>query len=267
VIVLSRFQEKLLQDRYAEELAGANVVVSRNAIEPSFFSPEVPRNKRKPWVLYSSSPDRGLDVLLELWPAIRDRAKKAGVKAPQLHHTYAPVYHQFLAQGAFPHLAPFHAKLEELAEAAGEGIVAHTSLSQPDLAKLYSQAAVWAYPSWHTPGAAAFPEISCISAMEAQAGGAVPVYLDFGALQETVNYGRAIPPMTAGEPARLNTAWREAFVDAIVEVLEDGNKPEAMWGEIREANGEVYPGEGWGGVCREWQEAFLGAAAAAVPVG
>lgn len=253
VVVLSEFQRQLLTERYPFLAEHQGLTVSRNAIEPSFFG-EL-KTERKPWVVYSSSPDRGLDVLLELWPTIYERARTAGVLNPELHHTYAPVYHEYLAKGVFPHLAPFHAKLEELAEAAGPGVVAHTSMSQPELAALYSEAAVWAYPSWHTPGAAAFPEISCISAMEAQAGGAVPVALGFGALRETVVVGSLIAPMTAGEPARLNTAWRERFVDEIVDVLLNHDLPGMT--TMRERGREVYPGEGWTGVCREWQERFV----------
>lgn len=250
VVVLSEFQRTLLTERYPFLADHEGLTVSRNAIEPRFFGDL--KRERKPWVVYSSSPDRGLDVLLELWPEIRARAEKAGVEAPELHHTYAPVYHEYRRNGAFPHLAAFHARIEELSEAAGDGVVAHESMPQPELAGLYSQAAVWAYPSWHTSGAEPFPEISCISAMEAQAGGAVPVYLDYGALQETVNDGHGIPLMTAGEPKQLNTAWREAFVDAIVAVLAhdklDG---------LRRRNRGVFPGEGWGAVCREWQRQFV----------
>lgn len=253
ILVLSEFQRGLLTELYPFLAKHEGLTVSRNAIEPAFFGKLT--HKRKPWLLFSSSPDRGLDVLLELWPAIRDRAKKAGVKAPELHHTYAPVYHEFRRSGAFPHLAAFHARLEELAEAAGPGIVVHESMSQPELAKLFGKVAVWAYPSWHSSGAGPFPEISCISAMEAQAGGAIPVYLDYGALPETIGKGRPIPLMTAGEPKRLNTAWRERFVDEIVEVLASSPETGSRW---RLENRERYPGEGWGAVCQEWQEALLG---------
>lgn len=253
VLCLSEFQEQLLRERYPAELGNANIVLSRNAVEPAFYSRKL-KPRRKPWVAFTSSPDRGLDVLLELWPAIRDRAKKAGVSAPQLHHTYAPFYHQAREQGLFPHLAAFHRKIEQLSQDAGAGVVSHGSMNQPDLAELFQQAAVWAYPSWHTSGAVPFPEISCISAMEAQAGGAVPVYLDYGALPETIGEGWPIPLMTAGDPPRLNTAWRESFVDSIVEVL--AGKRDGL-DELRATNRERYPGEGWAAVCEEWLAEFL----------
>jgi 2-polyprenyl-3-methyl-5-hydroxy-6-metoxy-1,4-benzoquinol methylase/glycosyltransferase involved in cell wall biosynthesis len=261
ILVLSEFQRDLLTERYPHLAEHPGLAVSRNAVEPELF-PDAVATDREPWVVFSSSPDRGLDVLLECWPAIRGRAQEAGIDA-QLHHTYAPVYHQLRTQPGFAHLATFHAKLEELAEAAGEGIVAHGSMTQPELAELFAKAAVWAYPSWNTPSGGAFPEISCISAMEAQAGGAYPVCLDYGALRETVNIGELIPSITAGDPPRLSTPWREQFVDAVVAALEGGE----AYTKARVANRDHYPGGGWAEVCREWQGQFIGQASAPIIAG
>ena len=253
VIVLSRFQRKLLIERYPFLGDHDGLTISRNAIEPSFF-PKKLKTARKPWAVYSSSPDRGLDVLLELWPEIYKRAKAAGVRKPELHHTYAPVYRQFVASGAFPHLAPFHARLQELEAAAGPGVVAHEAMNQKDLAELFSKAAAWAYPSWHSSGAVPFPEISCISAMEAQAGGAIPVYLEYGALTETVNEGLGVPLMTAGDPPRLSTAWREQFCDLVVVALAGSEECDA----IRTYNRDCMTGAGWDRVAESWCEELLG---------
>ncbi len=253
IVCLSHFQAAHLLEKYPDvfgEGAKTPIVVSRNGIEPRYFAGA--GEHRRAIVAYTSSPDRGLDVLLELWPAIRDRAKAEGVRKPELHHAYAPVYARFLKQ--YPHLQAFHKRLEQLRADAGEGVVDRGHLSQRDVAELYGEASVWAYPSWNTPGAEPFPEISCISAMEAQAGGALPVCLSYGALTETVKVGVLVPPQTSGDPLRLSTAWREQFVGAIVEVLAGAD--DAHQEERREGRAAALE-LGWDGVVEDWEQRFL----------
>ena len=81
------------------------------------------------------------------------------------------------------------------------------------MAEQYRRAGVWAYPcSWR--------ETSCISAMKAQAGGAVPAVIPNGALRETVRFGFRTPytyddlaPGTSGQ--ELIAQWREGVVDLV----------------------------------------------------
>ena len=244
VLCLSDFQRDLLTDTYP--FLEDEIWVTRNGIEPAYF--KRPAAKRKPWVVYSSSPDRGLDVLLECWPEIRKAHPEA-----ELHHTYAPVYHAYREH--FPHLAVFHARLTELSEGL-EGVVSHGSMGQKDLAKLYGRSAVWAYPSWTTPTKEPFPEISCISAVEAQAAGCYPVCLEYGALRENVRAGTLIAP---DKPLRdrPSAKWRRDFVRAVCLALEltDADRRSATESARRWALER-----GWGGVAEEWIERFeLGA--------
>ena len=261
---MSHFQADLLREKYPDEdparvsiLDRTNVLVSRNGIEPRYFADAVV--DRKPIVAFTSSPDRGLDVLLECWPEISKRAAAAGVTA-ELHHAYAPVYAEMRER--YPHLKAFHRRLEQLRDEAGPGVIDRGHLSQPEVAALYSEAACWAYPSWTTPLNEPFPELSCITAMEAQAGGAIPVCLNFGALRETVYDGNLrIDPMTAGDPPRLNTAWRERFIDAIVDTLAN---PGQFVDSRRDARVKAL-GLGWDGVVADWMKAFCGLEARDLP--
>jgi 2-polyprenyl-3-methyl-5-hydroxy-6-metoxy-1,4-benzoquinol methylase/glycosyltransferase involved in cell wall biosynthesis len=232
-LVMSEFQSELLQEKYPFL---ENIYVTRNAIEPKFFDKEV--RPRKPIVAYTSSPDRGLDVLLECWPEIHKQVPEA-----ELHHCYAPVYHEMRQQR--PDLQQFHETIIELSKA--DGVVAHDPMTQMQIAELYQDAAVWAYPSWTTLSKQPFPEISCISAVEAQAGGAVPVCLAYGALRETVKSGaRIIPEIVDG---RLSDFWREKFIAAIVAELKalKGQKAGRKWALRQD----------WEKVCTAWEETFL----------
>lgn len=241
VLVMSEFQKKLLSDNN-DALKQANIVVTRNGIETDFYSPS-PTDPKKPWVVYSSSPDRGLDVLLEVWPEVVKQVPDA-----QLHHTYAPVYQQFKER--YPHLKEFHAHLEALS-ADLTGVVPHTHLNQQELADLFLQARVWAYPSWNTPHKEPFPEISCISAMEAQAAGCVPVFHDYGALKETVACG--LPVETDIEDDKLSEKWRSKFVEYIVEALTDDKVSNPITSIVRAEGASLD----WKGVADQWQKLFL----------
>ncbi len=125
-------------------------------------------------VTYSSSPDRGLDKLLSLWPTIRDISPAA-----ELH-----VYYGF---ETWRKLALLHGPQSQLARidclearlASTPGVVFHGRVGQVELAKSFLQSQLWLYPT-------DFLETSCISAMEAQAAGCKLVATRCGALPETV---------------------------------------------------------------------------------
>jgi 2-polyprenyl-3-methyl-5-hydroxy-6-metoxy-1,4-benzoquinol methylase/glycosyltransferase involved in cell wall biosynthesis len=250
ILAMSEFQKVLLRRRY-DFLQKAKVHVTRNGIEPKWFK-EAPKRK-KPWVVYSSSPDRGLDVLLECWPAI-----KKAVPDAELHHTYAPVYQQF-AQ-VYPHLQKLSARIAKLSEA--DGVVAHSNMGQRELAELFLASKVWAYPSFVTWADEWFPEISCISAMEAQAGGCIPVTSGYAALKETVVCGLTVEPAPLADlgvaEKATDATWQKRFTEAVVRAL----KSAPLLRECREKGREYALDLGWEGVADEWEQLFLSGAKA-----
>lgn len=172
---------------------------TRNGIEHGYFTGESqPRALR---VVCSSAPDRGLGVLLELWPQIR-----AAVPDAELAYCYYAVYDAVADQQ--PQVAAHLAEIRELA--AQPGVSYLGSLTQPQVADLMRSSLVWAHPSYSTLFACPFVETSCIGAMEAQAAGCLAVTSGWGALSETVEIGRVVD----GEP--LSARWRTGFVEAIV---------------------------------------------------
>lgn len=190
--------------------------------------------------------------MFEMWPAIREGAQAAGIKKPQLHFAYSPIYFAFKDSGAFPHLKGFHARLERLEAEAGEGLVNHGSLSQPELAKLFRESMVWSYPSFHTSGPCPFPEISCIGAKEAQAAGCIPVTLEYGALTETV-VGGDLLDLGQGIDQQLSATWKNRFSASCVHYLSDGDARREARKAIQERLGEID----WSGVVDDWQLRLL----------
>ena len=136
VLTLSGWHTRHVKGRYP--FLADKIVQTRNGVERSYFDP-LAWDQREPRVLYTSSPDRGLDVLLGLWPRVLEQVPDA-----ELHHCYADVYNRVADQD--PALAKFREGIRELAKQPG--VVSLPSLGQRDLAKLMCSSRVWAHPSW-----------------------------------------------------------------------------------------------------------------------
>lgn len=201
ILGLSRFHVAHLKGRYP--FARDKIRQSRNGLDLSLFQP-LPWEDRDPTILVTSSPDRGLDIMLEEFPRIRVEVPDA-----RLVHCYAQVYD--VVADKDPDVGRHRTRIRELAQQPG--VTSVGSLSQPDLAKLMCRSRVWAHPSWNTIAGQAFQETSCIGAMEAQAAGCLVVASNWGALPDTVKVGRRVnsdPP---------NARWRNAIVAECIDGL------------------------------------------------
>lgn len=199
VLVLSEWHRDHVATTYP--FIAGKLALTCNGVDNERFDPKA---TKKPQLVYTSSPDRGLDILLDVWPAVREAVPDA-----ELHHAYAPVYYEIAAQN--PSLMAFRHKIDVASSA--DGVVAHTSLNAPDLAKLFSESKVWAYPSWASPQGVPFHEVSCITALEAQAAGLVCVAPARGALPETLRSYHALPD----EPP--TDEWKALFTKQIIAAL------------------------------------------------
>lgn len=210
VVGLSDWHMDHLAGRYP--FLGSRLVKSANGIEHSLFHPR-PWEARKQRVLYTSSPDRGLDVVLSLWPRIREQAPDA-----ELAYCYPDVYDAVADQS--PQIAGHRDRIRKLS--GQPGVTRLGSLPQPTLAAVMCDSRVWVHPSWCTAHPAGdglvtespFHETSCIGAVEAQAAGMHVVASGWGALKETVRYGHLLD---VGDPR--DERWQDAFVTSVVEGL------------------------------------------------
>lgn len=227
VFVLSRWHEKHVGKMYP--FLRDKLRRIRNGITPEYFEGEQPEREKR--VLYTSSPDRGLDLLLEMWPEVLKEVPDA-----KLEYCYSAVYDAVAKER--PEVAEHAAKVAEMAKQPG--VTALGSLTQPQLAKLMRASLVWAHPSWATPHNMPFHETSCIGAMEAQAAGLLPVASKWGALSETVVAGRLI------NSKPLGPRWRAAFIREIIDGLTNPETQE--W--VQRRGPEVAADLGWDGVAR-----------------
>lgn len=196
------------------------IAVIPNGQDNSLFKGKV---KRDPYLLINtSSPDRSMDVLPELFKRVKERV-------PQAKLRWAYGWKNF--DDAF-HGDPLRMKWKDEIEAKikDAGIESLGKLPQKDVAGLYEEGTIFAYPS-------EFFEIDCISVKKAQAAGCIPVTTDFAAFDESVQFGVKI------HSKKDNTNWalpyqygfgitdekmKQAWVDAVVEILERGVSAKTM---------------------------------------
>ena len=204
IACVSEWHRATLIEHYG--LDPARVFVLRNAIAPCFeglFSSrdELARAKGSRLILsYTSTPFRGLDVLIHVFPEVRREFPDAELEVfssmkvyqqDEPGDTYAPLYHQCRVTPGIRYVG---------------------SLPQPQLAEELKSASILAYPN-------TFAETSCIAVMEAMAAGLRVVTTDLGALPETtMGFGALVSP-AAGQAGI--TAFLQRFLDRLKGVLRD----------------------------------------------
>lgn len=180
VICVSEWQKS----RFYEDLGVPleQLEVLRNGIAPAFEnmfrSPEelAKAKLRELRLAYTSTPYRGLAILLACFPAIRRRH-------PQC---WLDVYSSMQVDGKSA-AEDGYAQLYEQCRST-TGIRYRGALAQPLLAKELTPCSVLAYPS-------TFAETNCIAVLEAMAAGLLVVTSDLGALAETCGgFARLSPP-------------------------------------------------------------------------
>ncbi len=208
-------------------IAPEKILTSRNGIMLDYFN-DGEDIAREPRLLYTSSPDRGLDVLLEIWPEIKKRVPDA-----EFLHCYSRWW-DFCADGN-PESARHRERVIALSEA--DGVRKIPSQGQIALARLMRSSRVWANPGYYTLQAMKFNETNCISVQEAQAAGCYTVGAAWGALGEMNVAGVKID----GDP--MSAEFRQRFIDEIVRGLTD---PETQAKAERDGP-EAMKDRGWEG--------------------
>ena len=128
-------------------------------------------------MIYQSSYDRGLEMALKMWPDIKKEVPDAELHVFYGWQLFVKFYHDN------PSSMGWKARMDELMKQPG--ITDHGRVLQKDIIPEIQKSGIYIYPT-------TFGEISCISAMKAQIFGAIPVVINYAALQTTVQFGRKI---------------------------------------------------------------------------
>jgi glycosyltransferase involved in cell wall biosynthesis len=158
----------------AFKIPANKIVMSTNGVPYERFNVDESQLAGRPRrAFYSSTPFRGLNLLLEAWPLIRQN-----VPGAELHvFSSMKVYHD----EELPVFQELYRKATTL-----PGVVYHGSVGQAALREAITQCRVLAYPC-------TFAETSCITAMEAMAAGCGVAAPSIGALPETAWQNPIVP--------------------------------------------------------------------------
>jgi glycosyltransferase involved in cell wall biosynthesis len=190
------------------------------------------RNNKK--VCYTSSYDRGLEHLLKMWPEIKREVPDA-----QLVIAYGwQLFVKFYADN--PSSMGWKARMDEMMKA--DGITHLDRLPQDKLKEVMETCGIWSYPTH-------FGEISCISAMKAQCYGAIPVVVNYAALQTTVQYGVKVD----GDIYDKET--QEEYKKQLIALLKDDNRQEEIREPMIKWAKDTFS---WSKVASDWTKEFHG---------
>lgn len=148
--------------------------------------------------IYSSTPFRGLDILLEVWPKIKEKVPYAELHVFSSMKVYGPAYDDTKFQ-------PLYDKAKSLS-----GVKYHGTIPQHKLANEFMEAELLTYPN-------TYDETSCITVFESQAAGTPIVTSAKAALNETVPDECGIK--IEGNP--YTDEYKSEFVDACIKLLTD----------------------------------------------
>jgi glycosyltransferase involved in cell wall biosynthesis len=189
-------------------------------------------------MIYCSSYDRGLELILERW----DKIKKA---VPKANLTICYGWNNFDKDYAGnQQKMEWKEKMDKMMRQ--EGITHLGRIGHPELDKEMQSSGVWLYP-------AHFQETNCISAKKAMASGSIPVCNDYGALGETVKFG-IITKSSDFEMFNMPEEEADEIINNAIELLNNDKRQE----EIRKPMMDwAKKNLGWDKVAIEWSKGLL----------
>lgn len=183
-------------------------------------------------IIYTSSYDRGLEHLLKIFPEV-----KAVEPLAELHIFYGwDLFTRFYRDN--PASMAWKAKMDELMKA--DGITHHGRVPQTAMKEWIERSGIWAYPTH-------FGEISCISAMKAQAWGAIPVCVNYAALETTVAFGKKVE----GDIYEKET--QDIFKEELIKAVQDDEWQEKVRPEMMKWARNRFS---WEKVAQQWTAEF-----------
>lgn len=207
------------------------VFFTRNGVDPDLM---ISGDNDPYTVIYASSPDRGLDTLLDYWPEVIKAEPKARLKVFYGFNKWFDERYKDDKE----RMAWKSKLLKQMEE--DPTITYYGSVGQDVLAGEIASSGVWAYPTQ-------FGEISCITAMKMQCGGAIPITTNYAALHETCRHGFQIGEYL--EPVFDS----DKFVFTLIALIGNREDQNNIRNAMIEDSCNFFP---WGNVAKEWNDQF-----------
>jgi glycosyltransferase involved in cell wall biosynthesis len=191
------------------------IFVSSNGIKSEIIAEALknPPERNPKRLMYASSPDRGLLHLATIF----ERAKEV-IPDLELHVYYGFDNIEKIIHKLSPELRKKTNDIRRLLDQPG--IEYHGRTAQPELIREWQKAGIWCHPS-------SFTETSCITCMDAQALGAVPITTPTWAVGDNVKHGVFIE----GDPYQDNLV-RARYVLELVKMASDPARQEEIRREM-----------------------------------
>ena len=237
-MVLTEWHKQHMLERYPflkKERMLKKIVITGNGIDPARFKGSRKKNPKK--VIYSSSPDRGLDVILEgIWPLVLEKVPDA-----ELHIYYGwDSFDKFASIPGWGHLVEFKNKVQQLF-LNSKNVTQHGRISQEQLAIEMQEAAIWLYPTY-------FTETYCITAVEAQLAGAIPVTNHLAGLADTVKSGVIL------EGDVRDPEVQKKYAEMTINLLTmEKNERENLHKLVK----KNAPRRSWDDIAKQWEESVI----------
>lgn len=219
IAVLSPFHAN-----YAHAMQGVDkskMFLTRNGIDPKRFAGVMIQKTPTPKVIFSSSPDRGLEHCIKIMELVREKEPKA-----ELHAFYG--FENMRKFGMGKQADHLESMMKER-----EWVKFHGNVTQAELAQAFASSDVWLYP-------ADFIETFCITALEARLLGCRGVGRNIGALPYTMGQFKENILLDV-HPKGNESAYAEAVISQLKQ-----KQPELL---------DLTP-YSWETVAKEWIEEF-----------
>lgn len=209
--------------------------VSGNGIDTQLFAKYDKKLKRNTYrCVYMSAHERGLELLYDIWPDVKNAVPQATLDVYYGWKTYDAILKDNPERMAWKEKMVRRAK--EL-----EGVVDHGRIGHDQVAQEIQKAGILAYPC-------TFPEVYCITLAKSQAGGAIPVTSDFAVLKDFNTGGLQVALTDDIEK------FKEDYKSALVHMLKTNGKKgwpetlrERMMQDARKRFNWRTVAEGWNG--------------------
>ncbi|MDD5649644.1 MAG: glycosyltransferase family 4 protein [Candidatus Nanoarchaeia archaeon] len=232
-LVLSEWHKNFVHQHHGISLD--KLIMTSNGVDLKRFEKQIERHPYR--LMYSSSLDRGLDVLLYLFDFI-----KVNVPELELHIFYGLDNWIKSAQ----HRPGEKEKIEAIQKAMNKpDVFYHGRVGQDQLAEEWLKSSLWAYPT-------DFEETNCITAIEAQAAGLPVLATNYAGLRTTVGNSGIL--LGNGNKGEANTReFRIEFASKCISLLKD----RALWKEWSEKSLENAKKYSWANIAKQWVEQIL----------
>jgi len=210
------------------QMSKDKIYLQSNGIDLSRYDQYIGIEKDPYKLIYSSSPDRGLILLLQQYSKLKKLFPKLSLHVFYGFDNWEKAIKQ---RGSKKEIEHMQSILELMKQ---EGVIYRGRVSQLELAKEQLSSALWVYPAF-------FTETFCISALESMYAGAVPVTTRVAALDTTI-------PDECG----IKDSDTNKFVDIVSDLL---NHPEQLL-EYRNKGKKYVSNFSWDKIAKNWIKMF-----------